>query len=109
MVAGRLKLETRSMRIRDLEGWPPALTDSYTSRERLPSSAPAMLKRCGIYSMAGSSAPYLSIVVEFQGREWHAMIQDVPETLIRRIEATLRGHDGKPLAQLGDLEVVESA
>ncbi len=96
------------MRLRDLDGWPPALTDSYTSRVVPSVSLPAKLKRCGIYSMAGGPSPYLSIVVVYQGRDWHAMIQEVPESLMRRIEATLRGHEGEPLAQLGHLEIVET-
>jgi hypothetical protein len=96
------------LRIRDLDGWPPTLTDSTTSKVEPTGSLAARLKRCGVYTMAGTSEPYLSIVVEFQGRDWHAMIQDVPESLMKRIEATLRGHEGEPLAALGDLEVVEN-
>lgn len=96
------------MRIRDLEGWPPALTDSYSSRQSLPPSAPARLKRCRIFSVAGSSSPYLSIIVEFQDRDWHAMISDLPESMLTRIEATFRGHEGKPIADLSDLEIVEN-
>lgn len=96
------------MRLRDLEGWPPLLTDSYTSKRSLPASAPALLKRCRIYSPVGSAPPYLSIVVQFEHRDWHAMITDKPVSILKRIEATLRGHEGKPLADLGDLRVVES-
>jgi hypothetical protein len=96
------------MRLRDINGWPPTLTDSYSSRKTLPASAPATLKRCRIYSPVGAAPPYLSIVVHFQDRDWHAMITDKPESLLKRIEATLRGHEGKPLADLGDLKMVES-
>jgi hypothetical protein len=95
------------MRICDIEGWPPTLTDSYSSQQTLPASAPAKLKRCRMFSVAGSSTPYLSIIVEFQDRDWHAMIVDQPESLLTRIEATLRGHEGEALANLGDLEIIE--
>jgi hypothetical protein len=94
------------MRLRDLDGWPPTLTESYTSRKSLPAAVPATLKRCRVYFIAETSSPYLSIVVEYQGRDWHAMISDRPESLLRRIEATLRGHEGGTLSDLGDLEVV---
>ncbi|HTF56580.1 MAG TPA: hypothetical protein VK661_05030 [Planctomycetota bacterium] len=94
------------MRLKDIDGWPPQLTESYTSRKGLPPSAPATLKRCRIYYIAETSSPYLSVVVEYLGRDWHAMITDHPESLLKRIEATLQGQEGRPLADLGDLEVV---
>ena len=96
------------MRLREFDWWPPALTDSYTSQVVPSAPLPATLKRCGVYSMAGAPAPYLSIVVDYQGRAWHAMVKDMQESLMRRIEATLRGHDGEPLADLGELDIVEN-
>jgi len=45
-------------------------------------------------------------VVDFQGCDWHAMITEQPPPMLRRIEATLRGHEGETLASLGELEVV---
>jgi hypothetical protein len=98
------------VRLRDLDCWPPQLTDSHTFRV-IPAtkSLPAKLKRCGVFSIAGSPLPYLSIVVDYQDRDWHAMIQDISETLMHRIAATLRGHEGEPLASLGDLEIVDNA
>jgi hypothetical protein len=95
------------LRVRDLDCWPPALTDSTTVQVEPSDSLAAKLKRCGVYTMAGTSEPYLSIVVDYRSRDWHAMIQDVPEGLMRRLEATLRGHEGELLSQLGHLEVVE--
>jgi hypothetical protein len=95
------------MRVRDLDSWPPAITDSKALKVSPSPAVPAKFKRCGVYTIAGSAQPYLSIVVEHEGRDWHAMISDQPEALLRRIEATLQGHEGMPLADLGDLEVVE--
>ena len=95
------------MRIRDLDSWPPAITDSTTTKVKPTGSLPATLKRCGVYSIGGEAGPYFSIVVEFEGRDWHGMIRDVPESLMRRLESTLRGHEGEPLARLGDLEVID--
>ncbi|HZL72010.1 MAG TPA: hypothetical protein VFC86_06100 [Planctomycetota bacterium] len=95
------------MKLHDVEGWPPALTSSDTFRVVSSTVVPATLKRVGIYSIAGYPEPYLSIVVDFQDRDWHGSLQDLPEDLMRRIEATLRGHEGKPLTELGDLEIVE--
>ena len=95
------------MRLRELDSWPPALTDSQTLQIALQMTGPAKLKRCGVFSVAGQASPYLSIVVDYQGRAWHAMMQDLPEPLLRRIEATLRGHEGEPLGPLGDLEIVD--
>jgi hypothetical protein len=95
------------MRLRELESWPPALTDSQTLRVAPSNALPAKLKRCGVFSVAGQTQPYLSIVVEYQGRAWHAMVQDLPEALLRRIEATLQGHEGEPLTDLGDLVIVD--
>jgi len=93
------------MRLRDLAGWPPTLTETYNSKNTLEPSAPGVLKRCLLFSTVERPA-YLSIVVTYQGRDWHAMISDQPEPLLRRMEATLRGHEGQPLASLGDLELV---
>ena len=87
--------------------WPPALTDSQTFRVAQAGSLPATLKRCGIYSTPGDVRRYMSIVVDFQGRSWHAMISDLPEPLMHRVVATLNEHLGRPLAELGDLHVVE--
>jgi hypothetical protein len=96
------------VRLRELECWPPAITDSQTFRVAAPSStSPAILKHAGIYSIAGSPDPYLSIVVAHQGHDWHASIQDLPSLLLRRILATLRGHEGETMASLGDLEIVD--
>lgn len=87
--------------------WPPALTDSQTFRVAPSESVPATLKRCGIYSKAGDVRRYMSIVVDFQGRMWHAIITDLPEQLMHRVVATLQDHVGKPLSELGDLQVVD--
>ena len=95
------------MKLRDVEGWPPVLTASDTFRVVASAGVPAKLKRVGVYSIAGSPHPYLSIVVEYQDRDWHAALQDIPQVLMRRIEATLRGYEGHPLSELGDLEIVE--
>jgi hypothetical protein len=94
------------MKLRDVEGWPPQLIDSQTFKVAPSHAVPARFKRCGVYSIAGSPLPYLSIVVHYQGRDWHASMQDLPEPLMRIIEATLRGHEDETLASLGDLELV---
>lgn len=94
------------MRLRDLAGWPPTLTETYNSKNTLEPSAPGVLKRCLLFSTVERPA-YLSIVVTYQGRDWHAMITDKPVALLKAIEATLRGHEGEPLADLGDLEVID--
>ena len=93
------------MKIKELEGWPPTLTESYSSTKALAPSSPAQLKRCMLFSTVNSPA-YLSVVVYYQGRDWHAMITEQPEPMLRRIEATLRGREGETLASLGELEVV---
>lgn len=94
------------MLLRDVGSWPPAITDSQTFKVVPSTQVPAKLKRCGLFSVAGQNQPYLSIVVEFQGHDWHAMINDLDEPLMRRIEATLKTHLGEPLAGLGELEIV---
>jgi hypothetical protein len=35
------------------------------------------------------------------------MLTDQPEPMLKRIEATLRGREGRTLIELGELEVVE--
>ena len=97
------------MRLREVDGWPPTLTESYSSSKSLAPSSPAQLKRCMLFSTVDGPNAYLSIVVHYQGRDWHAMLTDHPEAMLRRIEATLKGHEGQTLGQLGDLEVVETA
>jgi hypothetical protein len=97
------------MRLRDLDGWPPTLTESYSSSKALAPSSPALLKRCMLFSTVDGPSAYLSIVVQYQGRDWHAMMTEQPEPMLRRIEATLKGHEGETLAALGDLEVVAIA
>ena len=97
------------MKLRDVEGWPPPVTASDTFRVVPSASVPAKLKRVGVYSIAGSPQPYLSIVVDYLERDWHASLQDLPESLMRRIEATLRGHEGRALSELGDVEIVDVA
>ena len=95
------------MRLKEVEGWPPTLTESYSSSKSLSPEHPATLKRCMLFSTVNGPRAYLSIVVDFHGRDWHAMFIDQPEPMLRRIEATLRGHEGQTLAALGELEVVE--
>ena len=95
------------MRLRDIDGWPPALTETYGSARVLDAASPALLKRCRVWATLGKNPAYLSLVVQYQGRDWHAMITDKPVKLLKGIEATLRGHEGEPLADLGNLEVVE--
>ena len=94
------------MLLRDVEGWPPALTETYGSAKVLDAASPAILKRCRVWATLGATPAYLSLVVSYQGRDWHAMITDKPVDLLKRIEATLMGHEGEPLADLGNLEVV---
>ena len=96
------------MMLREVEGWPPMLTASDSFRVVPANGVPAKLKRVGVYSIAGSPQPYLSIVVDYLERDWHASLQDLPEGLMRRIEATLRGHEGRALADLGHLEIIET-
>lgn len=93
--------------MREVTDWPPALTDSQTFRVAPAGSLPATLKRCGIYSTAEDARRYVSIVVDFQGRAWHAMITDISERLMHQIVATLKDHVGEPLTDLGNLHVVE--
>jgi len=95
------------MLIRDAGFWPPVITDSQTLKVVPGSGIPAKLKRCGLFSVAGHSQPYLSIVVEYQGHDCHAKIDNLAEPLMRRIEATLKSHVGEPLAQLGELEIIQ--
>jgi hypothetical protein len=95
------------MKLRELEGWPPTLKESYSSSKILGEGSPATLKRCMLFSTVDGPSAYLSVVVSFQGRDWHAMVTEQPGPMLRRIEATLRGHEGKTLATLGELDVVE--
>ena len=95
------------MKLKELEGWPPTLKESYSSSKVLGVSSPATLKRCMLFSTVDAASAYLSVVVSYQGRDWHAMITEQPGPMLRRIEATLRGHEGQTLASLSELEVVE--
>jgi hypothetical protein len=95
------------MRLKEVEGWPPTLTESYSSSKALSPESPATLKRCMLFSTVNGPRAYLSIVVYYQGRDWHAMFTEQPEPMLRRIESTLRGREGQTLATLGELEVVE--
>jgi hypothetical protein len=85
--------------------WPPAITDSHTQQVLPSQQLPAKLKRCGVYSVPGNSHPYLSIVFEYKGRDWHAMIHDIPLPLMRCVVSTLAGHEGRSLSELGDLQI----
>jgi hypothetical protein len=95
------------MLLRDLEGWPPTLKETYSSEKTLAPSSPATLKRCLLFSTIHGPPAYLSLVVTFGGRDWHAMISDQPEPMLKRIEATLNGREGKTLTELGNLELLE--
>ncbi len=96
------------MRLRDLEWWPPTLSDSYpTGRTQTPPE-PAKFKGSKVYDAIGTEPAYLALIVHYQGRDWRTGVSTHPEYFLRRIEATLRGHEGKPLIDLGDLEVVET-
>ena len=95
------------LRLRDLEGWPPTLKESHSSAKTLAPTSPATLKRCLLFSTVDGPPAYLSLVVFYLGRDWHAMITDHPEAMLKRIEATLLGQEGKTLAELGELEVAE--
>ena len=97
--------KTHLMLLRDVEGWPPVLKETYASSMRLEPNVPATLKRCMLFTTVGSSSPYLSVVVTYQARDWHAMIVDMPEDLLRRIEKALTGREGQTLADLGRLEI----
>ncbi|HEU4338978.1 MAG TPA: hypothetical protein VFS19_02830, partial [Planctomycetota bacterium] len=97
----------RIMKLKELDGWPPTLKESYSSQKVLGPSSPALLKRCMLFSTVDGPEAYLSVVVDYQGRDWHAMITEHPAPMLRRIEATLKGHEGQTLASLGDLDVVE--
>ena len=93
------------MKLRDLVGWPPTLTESYSSSKVLAPASPAVLKRCMLFSTVDGPSAYLSVVVSYQGKDWHAMITEQPPPMLRRIETTLKGHEGETLASLADLEV----
>ena len=95
------------MKLKELDGWPPTLKESYSSEKLLDPKSPALLKRCMLFSTLDGPHAYLSVVVGYGGRDWHAMIKDHPAPMLRRIEATLRGHEGQSLASLGELDVVE--
>jgi hypothetical protein len=62
-----------------------------------------------LFSTVDGPPAYLSIVVQYQGRDWHAMMTEQPEPMLKRIEATLKGHEGENLTTLGDLEIVAIA
>jgi len=94
------------MKLCEVDGWPPSLIDSQTFKVTPSYDVPARFKRSGVFSIAGSPQPYLSIVVEYQGHDLHGSLQDLPGPLMERIEATLRGHEGEPLASLSDLELL---
>jgi hypothetical protein len=95
------------MKLKDLEGWPPTLKESYSSSKVLGPASPATLKRCMLFSTVDGPSAYLSVVVSYQGRDWHAMITEQPAPMLKRIETTLRGKEGQTLASLGELEVME--
>ena len=95
------------MKLKELDGWPPTLKETYSSSKVLESSVPAVLKRCMLFSTVDGPSAYLSVVVSYQGRDWHAMITDQPWPMLKRIETTLRGHEGQTLASLGELDVLD--
>ena len=97
------------MLIRDLDGWPPALSESYSS-DVIPSKPePAKLKGCKVYPATKGEPARLAIIVTYRGRDWRSAIANQPMPLLRRIEATFRGHEGEPISKLGALEIVDSA
>ena len=59
-----------------------------------------------LFSTVDGPPAYLSVVVSYQGRDWHAMITEQPKPMLERIEATLKGREGTTLAELGNLELV---
>jgi hypothetical protein len=97
------------MRLRDLEWWPPSLSDSYHSGQTVTPPEPAKLKGAKVYSAVGKDPAYLAIIVHYRGRDWRVAVSNQAVLMLKRIEASLRGHEGEPLANLGDVEVVESA
>lgn len=49
--------------------------------------------------------PRLSLQGMFHGDRGSSILSDYPEPLLKCVQAILRGHEGKPLADLSDLEV----
>jgi hypothetical protein len=96
------------MRIRDLEGWPPPLSESYSSDVIPANPEPATLKGCKVYPATKGEPARLAIIVHYRGRDWRSAIANLPVPLLKRIEATFRGHEGEPIAKLGGLEILES-
>lgn len=93
------------MLLRDVHGWPPPLS-SISFDRRSPSDA-AILKGCTFYPAVDHQPAYLSIIIRFQGSDWFTALGNQPAPLLKRVEATLRSHHGKPLAELGDLQLVD--
>jgi len=96
------------MRLRDLEWWPPPLSDSYHSGHPLTPPEPAKLKGSKVYTAVGTDPAYLAIIVHYRGRDWRVAISNQPVLMLKRVEASLRGHEGEPLANLADVVVVEA-
>ena len=86
------------MRIRDIEGWPPPLSESYSSDVLPKTPEPAKLKGCKVYSATGNDPARLAIIVHYRGRDWRTALSNLPVPMLKRIEATLRGHEGEPIA-----------
>ena len=95
------------MRLRDVSGWPPTPGGSFVGAERIPTAGEGTFVACTFTQGVGLIAAHITLFINFKGRDCIGVIGDHPEPLLRRIQATIRGHEGQPLASLGILELIE--
>lgn len=95
------------MRLRDVRGWPPTPGGLFVGAERIPTAGEGTLVACTFTHGVGLIAAHITLFIDFKGRACIGVIGDHPEQLLHRIEATILGHEGQPLASLGILELPE--
>ncbi len=96
------------MRLRELIRWPPSLAGWGSTSA--PSTIPddGLFESCVIVDENPPHALYLALMIRIEKCTFIGIVSGHDESTLRQVHATLVSHEDQSVAELSELEVVES-
>jgi hypothetical protein len=89
-----------SMKVRDLDGWPPRPAGTYQSTDSAPSGEQAILKE-----VTGSHHNWVTFVCSFDGKLDTCDLETPDRTDALQLEKILKNNASKSLSEIGEIEI----
>jgi hypothetical protein len=94
------------MRLRQVPHWPPPWGSAYKGLDKFATGDEGTLRSVEWNWERTPENKYLTVTIEYEGRP-HSGVLPGDQKLLERVHRFLAQHIGRPVAELGDLELPE--